>query len=246
MQNANMYLYRRSNRFWYFRRRVPTDLAGVIEPKRFHFSLKTKDKSEAMLRLSVALAESEHIIRKERERLNKAPAIARLRWSRKRRIDAERAKRRRTRVFCQYNEPDILNLVSRWFQKEARKTEDVYRSSFAMNNAEDREEILKDLDQERGYLMGELGQVDELVGFYEVRAILDEEDCDLPPDCLQDPPFLKFYGLIREGLLRLNQIARALVKTGTLTESPNGKNNFPAGFDVFASNGTTLLAQNIN
>ncbi len=204
MQKGKMYLHRRKNGFYYFRRRVPEELAGVIEPRRFHFSLKTKDKSEAMLRLSAALAESEHIIRRERQRLSKAPATARLRRSRKRGIDAERAKRRRTRVFCQYNESHILNLVSRWFQKEARKTEDAYRSSFAMNNAEDREEILEDLDQERGYLTGELAHVDELVAFHEVRGILDEVDCDVPPDCLQDVLFLKFYGLVREGLLRLS------------------------------------------
>ncbi|HZS17492.1 MAG TPA: hypothetical protein VFA51_06115, partial [Candidatus Udaeobacter sp.] len=108
-----------------------------------------------------------------------------------------------------------------------------------MNNADDREEILKDLDHESAYLMGELGQVDELVGFHEVRAILDEEDCDLPADCLQDPLFLKFYGLVREGLLRLNQIAVALVKTGRLPESRNGEKDFAAGFSVFVPNGIT-------
>jgi integrase len=237
MQKANMYLYRRSNGFWYFRRRVPAELAGVIEPKRFHYSLQTKNKSEALIRLSAALAESEHAIRRERERVNQAPTTVRpLRWQ-KRRIDVQRAKRRRTRVFCQYNESDILNLVSRWFQKEARQMEDLYRDSFAMNNADEREEIVKDLDEQWRYLIGESAPMDELVGFREVRAILDEEDCLVDPDCLEDPLFRKFYGLVRQGLLRLNQIAISLVKTGRLPESPNEKSDFMAASGFFSSNG---------
>jgi hypothetical protein len=83
MQNTEeMYLYRR-NGVWQFRRRVPADLAGVIKPNHFHYSLGTKDKSEARLRLSAALAESEHIIRKERERLHNVPANVRLTWRKK-------------------------------------------------------------------------------------------------------------------------------------------------------------------
>jgi hypothetical protein len=237
MQNKKMYLYKRSNGFWYFRRRLPSDLLGIIEPKRFHYSLGTIIKSEALLYLSTALAESEHIIRKERDRVNQAPAVRPLRW-RKRRIDAERAKRRRTRVFCQYNESELLNLVSRWFQAKARKTEDSYRDSFALNNSEEREEIVKDLDHEFSYLMGELEPMDELIGFREVRSILDEEDCAIPTDCLQDPLFRKFYGLVREGLLRLNGLAISLVKTGTLPESQNGKNNFVSFSGIFTPSGT--------
>jgi site-specific recombinase XerD len=239
MQNEQMYLYKRSNGFWYFRRRLPSDLLGIIEPKRFHYSLGTKNKSEALLHLSAALAESESIIRKERDGLNQAPPIVRpLRW-RKRRIDAERAKRRRTRVFCQYSESELLDLVSRWFRTKARETEDAYRGSFALNNSEEREEIVKDLDHEFSYLMGELEPMDELIGFREVRSILDEEDCAIPTDCLEDPLFRKFYGLVREGLLRLNGFAISLVKTGRLPESQNGKNDFVSAPAVFSLNGTS-------
>ena len=237
MQNKEMYLHKRSNGFWYFRRRLPSDLLGMIEPKRFHYSLGTKNKSEALLRLSGALAESEQIIRKERDRLNQAPAIVKPRRWQKRRIDAERAKRRRTRVFCQYNESAILDLVSRWFRKEVRKTEDLYRHSFALNNAEEREEILKDLDNELAYLRGELEPMDGLIGFREVQLILEEEDCAIPPDCLQDQLFLKFYGLVRQGLLRLNEISVALIETGTLPQSRNGENDLAIPSAVFASNG---------
>jgi integrase len=237
MQNKEMYLYKRSNGFWYFRRRLPSDLLGIIEPKRFHYSLGTKNKSDALLGLSAALAQSEQIIRKERDRLNQAPAIVQPLRLQKRRIDAERVKRRRTKVFCQYKEYDVLNLVSRWFQTKARKTEDVYRNSFFLNNAEDREEIVKDLDNELAYLRGELEPMDELIGFGEVRSILDEEDCAVPPDCLQDPLFLKLYGLVRQGLLRLNEMAVSLVKTGSLPELQNGKMDFASVSGVLSSNG---------
>src|SRR5215472_750134 len=84
MQDKEMYLHKRSNGFWYFRRRLPSDLLGMIDAKRFHYSLGTKNKSDALLRLGAALAESEQIIRKERARLNQAPAIVRpLRWQRR-------------------------------------------------------------------------------------------------------------------------------------------------------------------
>ncbi len=86
MQNTETtYLYRR-NGVWQFRRRVPADLAGAIKPNQFYYSLGTKDKSEARLRLSAALADSEHTIRKERERLNHAPAMVRPTRRRQRQI----------------------------------------------------------------------------------------------------------------------------------------------------------------
>src|ERR1017187_10097908 len=156
MQNKEMYLYKRPNGFWYFRRRVPTDLVGIIESKRFHCSLRTKKKSEAILRVSGALAGSEHLIRKERARLSQAPVIVRpLPW-RRRRIEAERAKRRRSIVFCQHDESGIRNLVAVWLQRKARETEETYGDSFAMNDPEQREGIEQDIDEDWRCLMGEL------------------------------------------------------------------------------------------
>src|SRR5262249_12080626 len=109
----------------------------------------------------------------------------------------------------------------------------------SINNADEREEIVKDLDQEWRYLMGELGPADELVGFREAREILGDEDCAISPDCLQDPLFRKFYSLVRQGLFRLNDIARSLVKTGRLPQSPNEENDLALPSAVFASNGAT-------
>jgi len=42
-----MYL-RQRNGIWYFRRRVPSDLKGIIEPGRFHYSLGTRNRKEAV------------------------------------------------------------------------------------------------------------------------------------------------------------------------------------------------------
>jgi hypothetical protein len=238
MQKGEMYLHRRSNGFYYFRRRVPADLIGVIDPKEFHYSLGTDVRREASARYGAAFMQSEHRIARERERLKQGVVRPKPDWKRRRLLEAQRSRERRTRTFCQYQEADILNLVSRWFQKKAREAEDVYGGSFAINNADEREEIVKDLDEQWRYLMGELQPMDELVGFGEVRTILEEEDCALPPDCLEDPLFRKFYGLVRQGLIRLNQIAISLVTTGRLPESQNGKTNLEAAFDVFPSNGT--------
>ncbi len=221
MQKDEMYLHKRKNGFYYFRRRVPADLIGIIDPKEFHYSLGTNVRREASARYGAAFMQSEHRINSERERLKQSFVRPKPISRRRRLLEAERTKKRRTRAFCQYQESDVLNLVSRWFQKKARQTEDAYRDSFALNNADEREEIVKDLDEQWQYLTGQLAQMDELVGFREVREILDEEDCAIAPDCLEDPLFRKFYGLVREGLLRLNQMAISLVKTGTLPESQN-------------------------
>jgi len=238
MQKDEMYLHRRSNGFYYFRRRVPADLIGVIDPKEFHYSLGTNVRRKASARYGAAFMQSEHTIARERERLKQGVVRPKPNWRRRRLLEAQRARERRTRTFCQYQESDILNLVSRWFQKKAREAEDVYGGSFAMNNANEREEIVKDLDEQWRYLRGELEPMDELVGFGEVRTILDEEDCAIPPDCLEDALFRKLYGLVRQGLLRLNQMAISLVETGRIPESQNGKNDFVSVSGVFSSNGT--------
>ena len=69
MQKDEMYLHRRSNGFYYFRRRVPADLIGVIDPKEFHYSLGTNLRREASARYGAAFMQSEHRIARERERL---------------------------------------------------------------------------------------------------------------------------------------------------------------------------------
>src|SRR5207248_4170905 len=149
----------------------------------------TNARSEASALYGAAFIQSEHRIGRERERLKENFVRPRPTWRRRRLLEAQRARERRTRTFGQYQEADVLNLVSRWFQKKRRQTEDSYRNSFAMNNANEREEIEKDLDVQRGYLMGESALPDELIAFDEVRAILDEEDCAIPPDCLEDRLF---------------------------------------------------------
>jgi integrase len=214
----DMYLYRRSNGIWYFRRRVPTYLAGIIQTKQFHYSLRTKSKSDAILQLSAELAKSEHLIRKERQRLTQAPVpLQPLAW-RRRRIEAERAKRRRSRVFCQYTDADIHRVVSTWLHNAARETENTYRNSFAMNDPEQREEIEQDIDHEWRCLRGEFPGDDDLLVSRAVRAILDQEDCDPPREWCTDPLFRKFYALVLQGLLQLNQISKSLVTTGMLPD----------------------------
>lgn len=237
MQNQKMYLYRRPNEFWYFRRRVPADLDGIIEPKRFHYSLRTKNKSEAILRLSPALTESEHLIRKERERLRQIPVTAIPTHLRRRRIEAERAKRWRSRVFCQYTETDVRRLVSRWFQDAARETEDRYRNAFAMNDPEGREVIEEEINYEWGALMGQFPGDDDMLVSGTARAILAKEDCDPPREWCTEPLFAKFYALVHEALLRLNQIAKSLITTGLLPNLPQLNGAFAANGDAFPNGG---------
>jgi len=63
-----MYL-RQRNGIWYFRRRVPTDLVGVIEPGKFHFSLHTNNRQAAVRAYADALRRSEYEIEQARAKL---------------------------------------------------------------------------------------------------------------------------------------------------------------------------------
>jgi hypothetical protein len=50
MQKDEMYLHQRKNGFYYFRRRVPPDLIGVIDQKESDYSLATNLRREASAR----------------------------------------------------------------------------------------------------------------------------------------------------------------------------------------------------
>ncbi len=69
MQKDEMYLHKRKNGFYYFRRRVSADLIGIIDPKEFHYSLGTNVRREASACYGAAFMQSEHKINSERVRL---------------------------------------------------------------------------------------------------------------------------------------------------------------------------------
>ena len=121
VQKNEMYLHRRNNGFYYFRRRVPADLIGVIDPKEFHYSLGTNVRREASPLYGAAFMQSEHRIGRERERLKQSFVRPRPTWKRRRLLEAQRARERRTSTFGQSQEADVLNLVSRWFQRRRGK-----------------------------------------------------------------------------------------------------------------------------
>ena len=123
-----LYLYTR-NGVYYFRRRVPSEFVGVIDSNRFHFSLATKDHREAIKRRALAIAETDFLISKERERVQKhsgslgvtipfkagPPSAADLR-----RRNAERDKRHYGRSFYEYQNSDIIRIAATWFQNAKR------------------------------------------------------------------------------------------------------------------------------
>ena len=97
-----MYLHRRKNGFYYFRRRVPADLVGVMDQKESHYSRARNARREASARYGAAFMQSEHRINTERERLKHTSVTISPTWKRRRLIEAERANRGHTRAFCQY------------------------------------------------------------------------------------------------------------------------------------------------
>jgi len=236
-----MYLRQRAG-VWYFRRRVPSDLEGIIEPSRFHYSLATKSRKEALKPYAAALAQSEQEISEAREKIQTAAAKGQSEvyplFKARRLAKASKAKRKRSRAFCQYSEGDILFLVSRWFEKEKRETDMIYRGVHTMtDNEEDREPVLKDLGKEKRPLIGDTPEMKEIILSREVRSILDAEDCEPPREWLDDPLFRRFYGLVAEGLIHLNRIAVSLVKTGEMPE------RFPglAAFAPFISQSSPVV-----
>jgi len=222
-----MYLRQRNNGVWYFRRPVPSDLTDVFHSSRFTQSLGTCKKSEALQPYAAALAQSEFVIAQAREKIEAATKRGQDKvyplWQKRKRILAEKAKRKRARAFCQYNEGDILHLVSCWFEKEKRETETIYRDfHVTIETEEERENLLEDLSQQQAYLVGRPPEMMEIVISEQVLSILDAEDCESPREGLNDPLFRRFYGLVAEGLLYLNRIATSLLKTGAMPERFQG------------------------
>ena len=121
VQKNEMYLHQRNNGVYYFRRRVPADLIGVIDPKEFDYSLGTNVRREASALYGAAFMQSEHRIGRERERPKQSFVRPRPTWRRRRLLEAQRARERRTSTFGQSQEADVLNLVSRWFQRRRGK-----------------------------------------------------------------------------------------------------------------------------
>jgi integrase len=218
-----MYLHQRSNGFWYFRRRVPTDLAGVIDPKQFHYSLKTKIRRDAVNLYAAALAESEKVIEEAREKIKAAVESGNAglypSWSERRRIEVEKRKRGHTKVFSQYNESDIQFLFRSWYEGARKKTEANYRDAFLLNDAEERAQILQDLREDERYLVHNTFDARDMAVSGIVRKILEAEDCSHPQNWLQDPLFRRFYGMIFEGLLQLKRISISLIQN---YEMPQG------------------------
>ena len=217
-----MYLRKRSNGVLYFRRRIPSDLKGMVDPGLFHYSLGTRKRQDAIKFYAAALDRSEQEITIAREKIRTAEDKGRAKiyphLRERRKIEAEKAKRKRARAFCQYDEGAIESLVYRWFEKEMRETEAIYRDAFLLNSREERLELENELSEEEAYLLEERPGMQDMILFRKVRSILDAEDCDAPREWLNDPLFRRFYGLVTEGLLHLNRIAVSLVQNGKMPE----------------------------
>jgi len=103
-----MYL-RQRNGIWYFRRRVPSDLEGVIP--HFNYSLHTRKRQEAVRAYAAALALSEDEIASAREKLRADADKGRIEVAPSRREyqqqKAMQAQRKRARAFCQYGDQPV-------------------------------------------------------------------------------------------------------------------------------------------
>lgn len=195
-----MYLVKRANGVWYFRRRIPGDVKGFVEPGLFHFSLGKRTRQEAMEFYAAALARSEQEISNARKKIQTAAegGHGRLYPSlrERSRSKAARTLRTRTRAFCQYDEGAIDALVSRWFEKAKREEETYYRDAFLLNSLDERMEILQELREIQSHLLGRVPEMQDWNVSGTVRSILELEDCDLPRDLHGDPLFRRFYGMV--------------------------------------------------
>jgi len=82
MKNSQlMYLQKRSNGVFYFRRRIPAPLAGLVDARYFHCSLKTRNGREVANLYAIALKRSEAEIINATRTLHERPegALQRLR-----------------------------------------------------------------------------------------------------------------------------------------------------------------------
>jgi len=217
-----MYFKQGGNGYWKFRRRIPKDVLGMVDPRLFDLSLGTQNRKDALKFYAAALTRSEQEISNAREKIRKASEKGQEKiyptYRARKKALADKAKQKRSRAFCQYDERAIDSLVSRWFEREKHETETLYRDAFMLNTSDELLEIAKGLNEEEMHLMDTLSPMRDMVLFGKLRSILDAEDCDLPREGLNDPLFRRLYGLMLEGLLYLNQIALSLVQDGKLPE----------------------------
>jgi len=77
MAMPEMYLLKRANGFFYFRRRIPGKLRGLVDSGLFHHSLNTRNRSEAVGRYAAALARSEHGIAQASRKIEAVASVGR-------------------------------------------------------------------------------------------------------------------------------------------------------------------------
>lgn len=246
-----MYHHKRDNGVWYFRRLIPKDILGMVDSSLFTVSLRTRNKQESLKFYAAALARSEQEIGYAREKIRKASENGQAKvyptHREYKKSLAEKAKRKRSRAFCQYDEAAIDSLVSRWMEKKKFDTETIYRDAFALNSADERVKIEHDIDEERMHLMDVVPPMRDMFLYGELRSILDAEDCDPPRDGLSDPLYRRFYSLVLQWLLYLNEIASSLIRNGKLPEQFQRLPAFtstaplPSGLNHSSSGGVLII-----
>jgi|GEM_PF-3903409 len=226
MDDDPMYLQKRENGVYYFRRPIPPDVAGIVPKVAFQHSLKTKKRLEALHSHHLSLFESEKLIEQARQKLRVAVKdetdFNRFKYPLQ--TQAARLAMQPAKPFESFTRPQLLSMLQHWFQKEKRDCLTRYRSAYLYADDEQKCELEQDLDDDVPYLR----QPDEhrdADGLRELKwiildslalQILENEDSGFPKDRMNNPLFREFYELLSVCHVKLHELSHYVLKKGEL------------------------------
>lgn len=209
-----MYLQRRENGVWYFRRPVPKELQPYVQMKNsreFNISLHTTKIGEARERRNAHWEHSDCIL-KEAKTLMEAGVNAAKTQDDRRPVKAVLTKRPLER----FTRDELTRLTQSWYAEAHRQTLARYRLLFGEGDSDDRHRAREAVQNELDSLQRKSGASVDLLTPATKRQIVEQaggvgHHVKSAGFVLVDSYFSQ---LVREGLIRLRLYALGILETG--------------------------------
>lgn len=215
----HMYLHRRNGVF-YFRRRIPHEIASVLtqdERSAFHHSLKTSDRTEAGSLRPGCIAETDEILQLAMARISasRGDGVSTPGRLMRREISKRVKDRIRSRTFAQLSDNEVLKLQTGWFGAALAETRESSLEVHVHWGKEGRADSIEDARYELHHLVNDSdGILAGTLVSQAVEKILDAADCDKPREGLENPLFRRLYSRVHQGLIHLHNTALEILEHG--------------------------------
>ncbi len=210
----DMYLQRRENGVWYFRRPVPKELQPYVQMKNsreFNISLKTTKIGEARSRRDARWEESDLVLDKAKTLMKAGNRPAKTEGD-KTPVKALLSKRPAE----QFTRDELTRLTQAWYAEAEGQTLARYRRLFSEGDRDDRREARETVQNELDSLQRKDGASVDLLTPATKRQIVEQAGGIVHH--VKSAAFVLvdsyFSQLVREGLIRLRLYAQGILETG--------------------------------